>query len=444
MEGGKTRRDFGSFHASNVQELLCLPDEEYVPPSMPFELSSFKYIQEHGKFEFGEHCRQHHFLLEKNCTFLNHGAFGCVLKEALYDAQKWQLYAERQPLRFYDRELLPHLVYVTRRLAKFVGCDAKDLVLVTNATMGINCVLRSLKFSPGDIILSYDFTYGAVKKLLRQVCKDTGAELKEITTHFPISDPQELIEALKSDVGEAGVKLLVLDHIPSNTPFIVPVCNIVTLCHQHNVQVLVDGAHTLGALPLNLEELNADFYVSNAHKWLCAPKGAAFLHVKKEHKDLIHPLVISHGYGSGFNSEFIWTGLHDYSPFLALHTVLDFWHAVGPEVIRNYMYETAKHAAHVLSGAWKVELPIPLSMFRCMILVPLPSRFCSPNQRADYAAAEKIQNILYHKFNIEIPVKAVQGQLYLRLSAHIHTTDRDTDILAEAINSLSLEDISHF
>ncbi|KAK7494567.1 hypothetical protein BaRGS_00014220 [Batillaria attramentaria] len=435
MAEGQACRDFGSFHASNVQELLALPEEKYHPPSLPFTLPSFDQYCE-SKIQFGKTCRKQHFLLKEDCTFLNHGAFGAALSQALLAAQQWQQCVERQPLQFFDRELLPHLVYITRRLAKFVGCDPLDLALVLNATTGINCVLRSLKFAHGDVIVCLNVTYGAVKKILRQVCEDTGAMLREVPITFPVHGEHQVVEAVKCAIAEGDVKLAVLDHVPSNTPILLPLDEIIQLCHQHGVQVLVDGAHALGALPLNLKQLDPDYYVSNAHKWFCNPKGAAFLFVRRELQKYIHPLTISHGYGSGFNSEFMWAGLHDYSPFLALHTVLDFWQAVGPDRIRLYIEHMAKYAAEVLTSTWKTQLAAPLSLFGSMILVELPQGLCPMGQEVDYVAAERIQNMLYHRFNIEVPIKAVQGRLYVRVSVHIHNSEDDIQTLAMAVSKL--------
>lgn len=433
MAENQAHRDFGSFHASNVQELLALPENEYVPPIMPIRLPTFDQYTV-NKPSFGLSFGQQHFLLEKDCTFLNHGAFGAVLSEGLSAAQLWQAYIERQPLRFFDRELLPHLVYVTRRLAKFVGSDPQDLALVSNATTGINCVLRSLKFSPGDVIVCLNVTYGAVKKILTQVCKDTGAVLEEACITFPLTQKQQVVESIRHAITRGKVKLAVLDHVPSNAPIVLPLEEIIPLCHQHEVQVLVDGAHALGALPVNVRQLDPDFYVSNTHKWFCNPKGAAFLYVRREFHDSIHPLTISHGYGSGFNSEFIWTGLHDYSPFLALHTVLDFWLAVGPDLLRTHIHHLAKHAAEILTSAWDTQCAAPLSMFGSMVLVKLPDDLCPPDQDQDYTCAEQIQNTLYHKYNIEVPIKAIQGQLYVRVSAHIYNSEEDFHTLAIAVN----------
>ncbi|XP_035826600.1 L-cysteine desulfhydrase [Aplysia californica] len=180
-----------------------------------------------------------------------------------------------------------------------------------------------------------------------------------------------------------------------------PVEEMVQMCRKRNVLSFIDGAHALGSLEFNISAIDPDFYVSNAHKWLSCPKGAAFLYVKKSWQEMIRPAVISHGLGSGFSSEFIWSGLHDYSPMLSLHTVLDFWLAVGPQNIRTYMHKMAQEGASVLTKSWETRLAAPAEMFGSMVLVELPASIHSMFQTLDYSAAESIQNSLYHDYNIE-------------------------------------------
>ncbi|XP_067675392.1 uncharacterized protein [Haliotis asinina] len=430
------RRDFGSFHASNVQELINIPEELYQPPQL--QVTYPELLFQWDELQFGKDTRDKHFLLGETCTFLNHGAFGCVLKEALVATQDWQNYTESQPLSFYDRELLPHLVYVTRRLAKFVDCDPRDMVLMTNATTGINSVIRSFKFKPGDVIFMFSNTYGAVKKLMRQVCVETGAVVSEVEVTLPLSGPQQLTDLVKDNLDGSKTKLAIFDHIPSNTPYITPLADIIQICHQRNVPVLVDGAHALGSIPLSLRTLQADFYVSNAHKWFCSPKGAAFLYVARNYQESTRPLVISHGFGSGFNSEFIWAGLHDYSPFLSLHTLLDFWKTVGEERIQTYMYKLIRGAANLLTKTWATDLAAPLSMFGSMALIELPDLQIFKNcERLTYTHAEHVQNILFHKHHIEVPIKAIQGHLYVRISAHVYNYLEEYEKLAAAVLKIS-------
>ncbi|XP_052087446.1 uncharacterized protein LOC127724505 [Mytilus californianus] len=427
----ENKRDFGSFHASNVQGTISLSEEEYSPPKIPIDLPPFKDT-ENDKFEFGKKCKKSHFYLEEDCTFINHGAFGGVLKEAMETAQKWQIYTERQPLRFFDRELIPHLVHISRRLAKFVGCDPSDLVLVTNATTAINTVVKGTSLQKGDTVYMLSTTYGAVKKLLKWQCELTGAVLQQETVTFPVTGNQQIVDLVRKSL-KKGTKLAVFDHIPSNTPFILPIKELVDICREKNVPVLIDGAHGLGALDLDLKMLDPDYYISNAHKWFCAPKGCAFMYVKKELQSKTRPLVISHGFGSGFNSEFIWAGLHDYSPFLALHTVIDFWESVGPSKIRQHMYGLCKKACHLLMEKWGTSLAAPEEMFGCMALVEIPPDVYENTTKIEYSNAESLQNQLYHQFNIEVPIKCVDGVLYVRISCHIYNDLSDYDKLGEAV-----------
>ncbi|XP_022108998.1 probable L-cysteine desulfhydrase, chloroplastic isoform X2 [Acanthaster planci] len=430
------KRDFGSFHSSNVEELISVSEVDYVPPELPADLPNFtNYRADPTSLpSFGLEMKKRHFLLEEECTFLNHGAFGAVLKEALTASQKWQIHIERQPLRFFDRESLPQLVHVVRRLAKFVGCNPTKLVLVPNVTTAINCVVKSLNFKQGDVIYCLNVTYGAVKKLLSHVAETTGAVIQTERITFPLVSKEQIVETVKKSL-KAGTRLAVFDHVPSNTAYIQPIKELIDICHGRGVPVLIDGAHTLGALPLALDALGADFYTSNAHKWFCNPKGCGFLHVGREWRDAVRPLVVSHGWGSGFSSEFMWSGLRDYSPFLALHTVLDFWEAVGVDKIRQYNHQLLCSAAQLLMEEWNTGLLAPLEMCGSMALVQLPPHIAESKTK-NYNAAELIQNKLYHEFNIEVPIKAVDGKLYVRISTHIYNELAEYQQLATAIKSI--------
>ncbi|XP_072408054.1 uncharacterized protein [Chiloscyllium punctatum] len=392
--------------------------------------------------------RKKHFLLEEATTFINHGAFGSTLKDALNVAQKWQVYIEQQPLRFYDRELFPHLVFVTKRLAEFVDyfccisdCSPTDLVLIPNVTMAMNCVIKSQVLKQGDTVFMLNVTYGAVKKLLKQVCDERGVALQEESLEFPLFGPNQIITKLKESL-QPGTKLAVFDHIPSNASFINPLPEIIDICHQSS--------------------LGADYYTSNCHKWLCSPKGCAFLYVKPELQNCLQPLVISHGFGFGFSSEYIWTGLKDYSAFLALHTVLDFWESLGLQRVRGYIKDLLSQAVKLNGGPlaitlfwtydhmltctkmdllvnrWKTGLLAPKEMFGSMACVQLPE-YLLKDGYANYEQAEIIQNALYSQNNIEVPVKALGGKLYVRISVHIYNELEQYQKLADAVEELTLE-----
>jgi selenocysteine lyase/cysteine desulfurase len=441
--------------------------EEYQPPVVPVDLPTFTQ-----DIEFGLKAKQAYFFLDEKWTFINHGAFGAVLKPALSVAMAWQLYCERQPLRFLDRELLPLMAHVTRQLAKFIDSDPCDIVLIPNATTGVNAVMHSLSqlYTPHDTVIIFNTTYGqltsnlyfqgcvcvcvgSVKKLVRRESSDRGFSVQELTLHFPLLSPSKVVDVLDAGLRtHHSVKLVIIDHIASSHAIVFPVKEMVALCHSRGVQVLVDGAHALGSLPISMRDIGADFYVSNAHKWLCNPKGCGFLYVNKSHQDRVRPLLVSHGYDSGFNSSFIWSGLRDYSPFLALLTVatvsvtcvplsslytcaavLEFWVCQGVDDIRRYIHTTAREAGEALVSAWGTELLDHASLFGPMVLVALPEAVTRERGPHSYQHAEAVQNTLYHQFHIEVPVKAIQGRLYVRVSAHIYNTSQDYATLATAV-----------
>ncbi|GAB1606931.1 probable L-cysteine desulfhydrase, chloroplastic [Argonauta hians] len=411
------KRDFGSFQASNVQELLQLPESQYEDPILPVEIPTFEEYRNSEQIpNFGKDMRQKHFLLEPDVTIINHGAFGGVLAESLDTSQKYQRYTERQPLRFYDRQLLPLLVHITRQLAGFVGCDPTDLVLVSNVTTANSSVIRGIPFTQDDTIFFLSTIYGATKKVLREVSRQTGVQLQEETLLLPVTGRHEIIELVRDKL-KAGTRLAIFDHIPSNVPLTMPLEEIINICHERNIPVYIDGAHALGSQLLNLRNLRPTYYASNAHKWFSAPKGSAFLYVDKAEQSKVKPLIISHGYGSGFNSEFMWTGLHDYSPFLSLLVNINFWRMLGEDRIHSYMRSMIKQADSMAL----VQLPSSLH--------PEPP----PSSKVDYSCAESIQNELYHKHNIEVPLKAVQGCLYVRISAHIYNELCEYEKLADAV-----------
>lgn len=242
---------------------------------------------------------------------------------------KWEAYAESQPLRFYDREIMPLLADLIRLFARrMLHCEPNELVLVENCTFAFNSILNSMILKPSNKVVIFNTTYGIYKKLLRAKCEESGAELLEETIMFPIQNQAELEqkyveklrELLKADSKSQSIKYVFVDHIPSNFPFVLPIGKLSDLCKsmRDDVVFVVDGAHTLGSVKeFSLEEFpNVDLMFFNCHKWLCGPKGSGFLFKNKRTTFQIRPAIQSHGFGEGFTCEFVWTGLKQYSSYL--------------------------------------------------------------------------------------------------------------------------------
>jgi selenocysteine lyase/cysteine desulfurase len=436
-ESGKTSRVYGwnLFIPTTVEDLLQIPEEKYIPPPLPIQLPTFPDAKTE---KFGLEFRKAHFFL-RDVTYLNHGAFGGAVREVLNFTQRMQEHCEKQPVRFFDRELMQLLAHVTRQMAKFVGTDPWDLLLLPNATMGVNVVLRSVSrtFDSDDSICFFNTTYPMTTTLLRYLKTDFNINSYQIDLKFPIQSKEEIVETIKSNL-RPKTKLLIVDHISSGYAFITPLKEVVEVCHSRGIMVLVDGAHALGSIPLNLKEFGADFYTANGHKWFCSPKGCAVMYVAPQHQKMIRPLVVSHGLENGFASEFIFSGTKDYASWIGLLALLEFWNHYGPERIRDYIHTTVMTGAEILTKQWKTGLLAEKSLFGPMFAVKLPKlAMFADKDLIDSSNCVVLQNILFHEHNIEVPVKVHEGQLYVRISAHVYNDLSEFQHFADVVSKMA-------
>lgn len=361
--------------------------------------------------------------LDPAITFLNHGSFGATPRVVLAAQAQWQATIERQPVAFMGLELLDQLRAAARGLANLVGACSEDLVFTENATTGVNTVLNSLDLGANGHVLITNHIYGAVANAVKHFCRCHGARLTTVQIPFPVLRDEEVCRVFEQTLAEVGsAQLLVIDHITSPSAMVMPVKQIIEWAHGHGIRVLVDGAHAPGAVDLNLQELGADWYVGNCHKWLFAAKGCGFLVTAKMHQAHTHPLVISHGYGLGYLAEFDWNGTRDFSSWLSLPTAIAFYQ--GFEGIRQTNHLLVRQARSLLAQAWGVDLPVPDQMLAMMATLPLPS--CNYSDRV-------LHDLLWQDYQIEVPIIAWGDRLWLRISAQIYNQVADYERLAGAI-----------
>jgi isopenicillin-N epimerase len=327
--------------------------------------------------------------LDPAVTYLNHGSFGACPSAVLAAQSALRLEMEREPVGFLAVTFQRRLNAAREALAAFVGADPADLAFVANATAGCNAVLRSLSFKPGDELLTTTHTYAACRKAIDYVAALSGASVVLATLPFPLRGEQEIIEAVLGRVSPR-TRLAVLDHVTSPTALILPVARLVAELRERGIETLVDGAHAPGMVPLALSELGAAYYTGNAHKWLCAPKGAAFLHVRRDRQSGLHPVAISHGYGCGFQAEFDWTGTFDPTPWLCIPEAIRYMGDLLPGGWPELMARNrglALQARDLLCAALGVDRPAPDDLLGAMASIPLPPADPgSPAARLDHDA----------------------------------------------------------
>jgi isopenicillin-N epimerase len=384
--------------------------------------------------------------LDPSVTFLNHGSFGACPKSVLEYQASLRRQLEREPVSFMVRELEPFLDKARAALARFVGAKAENLVFVANATSGVNAVLRSLTFQRGDEILVTDHEYNACRNVVDYVARQWQAKVVVAPIPFPLTDEEEIIEPILKRVTRR-TRIALMDHVTSQTALVFPLARIVTELESRGVPVLVDGAHAPGMVPLNLEKLGASYYTGNCHKWMCAPKGAAFLYARADRQAGIRPTVISHGANSSrtdrsrFLIEFGWTGTWDPTAMLAVPSSLDWVGSVlpggWPEIMRRNR-ALALAARRLLAEALGLPLPCPDSMIGSIASLPIAdARSVKPPKSPLYL--DEIQERLFAKFRIEVPIIPwpAPPKRLLRISAQLYNSLPDYERLAAALKEVA-------
>ena len=321
-----------------------------------------------------------HWTLDPSITFLNHGSFGATPRPVLSAQDAWRERMEREPVAFFARDLEPALDQARAALADFIGADADDLAFVPNATAGVNTVARSLELEAGDEILATDHRYNAVGNILRVAADRAGARVVIVPLPFPGSSAEEAID-LVVDAVTPRTRLAVIDHVTSTTALVLPVIEIVRALSERGVDTLIDGAHAPGMLDLDVSSLSAAYYTGNAHKWLCSPKGAGFLHVRRDLHPRVRPLAISHGANSPrtdrspFRLEHDWTGTADPSAYLSVPAAIEFGAGLldgGWPALRNRNREVALQGRDRLCAALGLSHAAPDTMVGSMVTLALP------------------------------------------------------------------------
>lgn len=386
------------------------------------------------------------WLLDPSVTFLNHGSFGACPRPVLERQRRLRDRMEGEPVLLLWRELEGLLDEARTDLARFLGADPEGLAFLPNATAGVNTALASFPLSPGDEVLVTDQEYNACRNALDEVARRTGARAVVVSVPFPLTDPADVLDAIVAKAG-SRTRLLLVDHIASQTALVFPVAEVVRAMRERGVETLVDGAHGPGQVPLALDDLGAAFYAGNCHKWLCAPKGAAFLWVREDYRKRVRPLTVSHGANSArtdrsrYRLEFDWMGTDDPTPALCVPECI---HLLGalceggwPELMAANR-ALALHARDLLCDRLGITNPCPDSMVGSMAAVPLPDG--SPGDLLPPLFADPVQDALWEKYRIEVPVQAwpAPPRRVLRVSAQVYNTPAQYEYLVRALGELGV------
>ena len=370
-----------------------------------------------------------HFLLDKNITFLNHGSFGACPKPIFDEYQRFQLELENDPVHFIQKKLPVYLKEAKKPLAKFIGCEMEDFFFTPNPTFAINTVMRSLNLQKDDEILTTNHEYGAMDRTWNFFCKKTGAKYIRQEISLPIVSKEQIIEEFWKGY-TSKTKVVFLNHISSSTALIFPVKEICDKAQELGLITIVDGAHVPGHIDLNITELNPDFYTGTLHKWMLAPKGSSFLYVKAAFHNDIDPLVVSWGYESLFPSESQFLDYHEYqgtqdvSQYLCTPKVIEYLETNNWEQVSNDCKKIVRDNYQRFCDLVGTKPICPITDEFLGQMASIPIKTSKPIE---------LKELLYSKYNIQIPVMPLNGNVYIRYSMNAYNSQEDLEILYQAI-----------
>lgn len=369
------------------------------------------------------------FLLDPDVAFLNHGSFGACPRPVFERYQAYQRELEREPVDFLSRRLPDLLAHARAALARYLNAAPQDIAFVPNATTGVNLAARSLSLQPGDEILATDLEYGACDLAWEWLCRRTGARYVRAPIPLPLDSPDTLVETLFAHATER-TRVVSVSHITSATALVLPVEEIVARARALGLVTIIDGAHAPAHVPVDLEALGADFYSGNTHKWLCAPKGAGFLHVRPGLKEPVDAAIVSWGYvdGTTFQERIEKQGTRDPAAWLAVPDAIAFQEERNWDAVRERCRAVTRAAREELCAVLGSEPLAPAEMLGQMASVRLP--------RPDPGLSDR----LFANHRVEIPVAGPDDDL-LRISVAAYTTrDEIERLLTALVRELDAED----
>lgn len=372
------------------------------------------------------------FLVRRDITFLNHGSYGACPRPVFETYQSWQRELERQPVEFLGRRTRDLLAEARAALAEYLGTAADNVVFTPNVTWAINAVAHSLDLRPGDEVLATDLEYGAVDRTWRYYCAKHGSRYINQPITLPVTTAETFVDELWAGVTER-TRVISISHITSSTALILPVAAVCRRARAAGILTVIDGAHAPGQIDLNLDELGADFYGGNCHKWLCAPKGSGFLFARPERQQMLEPLIISWGYQaevpgpSLFLDHFERTGTGDPAAYLSVPAAIAFQ--------REHDWPRVRAACHRLAGEMRARIlaltglppiaPDSSEWWAQMCALPLP-----------LLDARRLKDRLWDEYQVEIPVSSRHDRTLMRVSIQAYNDQEDVNRLMEALAAL--------
>jgi isopenicillin-N epimerase len=367
------------------------------------------------------------FSIDPEVTFLNHGSFGACPKEVFDSLIKFQKKTEYEPVKHLAYDIYQYLKESRSALSGYVNCHVDDIAYFPNPSTALNTLIRSLDLKEGDQILTTNHEYGALDRTWRFISKKRGCEYIKLEVEIPFTDKKLIVDSFRRSINK-NTKVIFLSHITSATALIFPVKEIIELAREHNILTIIDGAHVPAHIDLDIKKLDPDFYCGACHKWMCSPKGVAFLYVKREHQEMMEPLVVSWGYEADnpSDSQFLdymqWQGTNDISAYLTIPDTIEF--------LRKHNWkEKAQHCRDLNLWA-KKEICNALDTYATG-----DDQFLGQMTTIAFKLEDPLQEQIdfYTKYKIQLPFIKWNDKTFFRISLQVYNSKEDINYLIKSL-----------
>ncbi len=384
--------------------------------------------------------------LEPSVANLNTGSFGPLPRVVLERANQLRLRLAEEPMDFLLRQYPPLLWQAREKLASFLGADATRLIFTANVSNSINIVASGLTLpQPGEILLT-DHEYGAMHWCWERAAQRQGLSLRTFPLPIEAEDPAEIVAAFVRAMNDR-TRLLFFSHVLSPTGLVLPAREICAEARRRGILTAIDGAHAPAMVPLQLEQLGADFYTGNCHKWMLAPTGSGFLYLGKGDEDRLQPLHVSWGYhpdrrkmderdetGSTARIRFYeFEGTRDPAPWLAVPAAIEFQEQLGFDRIRECNAKLVDHVRRRMA-----EFP---ELRRITPLHEQLHGFLTAYRLTAGVDINHWRKVLWEKYRVETPIPERPEGPILRVSTHFYNTVEEIDLLCDAVRELTKKSI---
>jgi len=360
-------------------------------------------------------------------AFLNPGSFGAVPRPVFEHQNELRLELELEPVLFLARRLPARLARVRESIARYVNAESAEAIgLVPNVTTGLNAVARSVELGRGDEILLTDHEYGAKRIMWEEVAARVGAKVVVASLPRPAHTEDGIFDSIAAGF-TARTRVLFVSHITSLSALQLPVNRLCDLARARGVVSVVDGAHAPGQIDLDVRSIGADVYAGNLHKWVCAPRGSAFVYATPEARSWIRGPVISWDWSwsgeDAFQGRFGWSGTTDPTALLSVPEAFRFQ--------RRHSWPQVRRRCNLLALATIEALE---SEVGAVPLAAAPLR--SPQMMAFSIPCydpDAVRRYLWQRHRVEIPGETFHDLSLFRVSVQAYTREVDCERLIEGL-----------